>query len=100
MKEKIPKRKHKPKKKTIKKKSQQKKKKIIRKEPKSNSDSKNIPKNYGKAIIKFVHEERDYIERLLININSAFGYEEISNYLVSKKKSMSKIVDLRSLWID
>lgn len=40
------------------------------------------------------------MEKMLFEMNIAFTYEEIDNFLQTKKNKMSKISDLRSLWIE
>ena len=54
-------------------------------------ETKNIPKNVGKQIIKFVKENRSLIELILERINSSKTYTELNESLQQKRKKMIKI---------
>ena len=51
---------------------------------KKKTDTKNIPKNYGKEIIKFVKRNPVLVEKALSP--TSFTYEELNTYLQSKRK--------------
>lgn len=63
-------------------------------------ETKNIPKNFGKQLIKFVKKNRRYIEEMLDGMGSDVCYEEFNLELQRKKKKMNKIVHLQQLWLD
>lgn len=63
-------------------------------------ETKNIPKNFGKQLIKFVKKNRRYIEEMLDGMGSDVCYKEFNLELQTKKKKMNKIVHLQQLWLD
>jgi hypothetical protein len=62
------------------------------------SETKNIPKNYGKQIIKFIKKDHTLTERALSSLGSLYSYDQLTNELKKKKKSINKISDLQKLW--
>lgn len=42
------------------------------------SETKNIPKNYGKQIIKFIKKEKKLTFRMLKSLNSEINFEELN----------------------
>ena len=63
-----------------------------------NSETKNIPKNYGKQIIKFALHNPSLLQSQCLSGDK--GMEHLMGYLREKKRSMNKISDLRELWED
>ena len=74
----------------------QRKTKKQRKQPES--ETKNIPKNYGKQIIKFIKTEKKLTQEALKIIGSKVSYEKLIQELKLKKKTLRNIPDLRNLW--
>lgn len=67
---------------------------------KVNSETKNISKNYGKQVIKFIKKERKLVRRVLKSIGSPHKVEQINIELRGKKNDLNRIEDLRSLWLE
>lgn len=62
------------------------------------NDTKNIPKNFGKAIIAFITKNPKITEKCLKKHEI-----ELSKFLQElriKKKNLHSIKELRSLWLD
>lgn len=72
-------------------------KKIRQKTKKIKNDTKNIPKNFGKAIIAFI-QQREQLVRKLFN-NSSKDHSNFLKALRCKKQSINSIAELRSLWL-
>ncbi|CAD8065407.1 unnamed protein product [Paramecium primaurelia] len=71
--------------------------KIIRKKKeKKINDTKNITKNFSKAIISYIMNNPD----LLKSFFSDKQYDDFLNLLKNKKNQMTNIKQLRDLWID
>lgn len=64
------------------------------------SETKNIPKNYGKQIIKFIKKEKKLTQKVLTHLGSKWTYEKLNQELKIKKKTLRKIPDLKKLWVD
>ena len=62
------------------------------------NETKNIPKNYGKAIITFIEKYREEFEPVFQE--AGVSYTEFMNELAAKKKYINTIANLRDLWID
>lgn len=60
------------------------------------NETKNIPKNFGKAIIIFIEKN----EEVLLPITRKFGieYKNLLDNLRNMKKKINTIADLRNLW--
>ncbi|KAL4427403.1 hypothetical protein ABPG74_009675 [Tetrahymena malaccensis] len=59
------------------------------------NETKNIPKNYSKAIIGYIQKHPDDCARLL---GPEFSYDDFDKFLMDKKEKLTAIKDLRSLW--
>ncbi|CAD8163022.1 unnamed protein product [Paramecium octaurelia] len=70
----------------------------IRKSKKINkvNDTKNITKNFSKAIISYITQNKDIGLRLL----DAREFEDFMSILKEKKNKMTNIQQLRELWVD
>lgn len=62
------------------------------------NDTKNIPKNFGKAIISFIQKNQQLVGRCLERYHIEMG--SLLLELKQRKKSLHSIRELRSLWID
>ena len=62
------------------------------------NETKNIPKNFGKAIITFVEQHPVVVGRALQSRD--ISYEKFLSSLKEKKKWINSIADLRNLWLD
>ena len=62
------------------------------------NDTKNIPKNFGKAIISFVQRNDRIIKKFLSDEKTS--YHEYVAALKARKKNLNSIADLRALWVD
>jgi hypothetical protein len=62
------------------------------------NETKNIPKNYGKAIISFIEKYQDKVKYITRKNN--VDYEDFVEELKEKKKVINTIADLRSMWVD
>ena len=62
------------------------------------SESKNIPKNYGKSIFAFIKKERPTVEKVLNHTGQNFA--DFDRHIQKYKNRISTIADLRSLWMD
>lgn len=60
------------------------------------NETKNIPKNYGKAIIIFIENNRELIENVLLA--NGDNYDRLLLKLRALKKKINTISDLRNLW--
>lgn len=60
------------------------------------NETKNIPKNYGKAIIIFIENNRKLIEDVLQR--NGDNYDNLVSRLRTLKKKINTISDLRNLW--
>lgn len=60
-------------------------------------ETKNIPKNFSKAIITFVIKNGDLCRKLL---QEELVYEKFMEHLKQKKKSMSNIKHLSEMLVD
>lgn len=58
-------------------------------------ETKNIPKNFGKQLIKFVKKNSDFIEKMLKEIGSSVKYQQFNSEVQKRKRKMNKIGDLR-----
>ncbi len=67
-------------------------------EQKLRSETKNIPKNYGKAIIGFILKHQTKVRN--IAGYDFINFEELKRELKEMKKSIKTIADLRSLWMN
>ena len=63
------------------------------------NETKNIPKNYGKAIISFIERNEKLVRRVL-NTTDSNDYNAFMNTIRQKKRKVNSIADLRSLWVD
>lgn len=73
-------------------------KKVPAKTKKIRNDTKNVPKNFGKAIIGFI-QQREQLVRRLFN-NSWKEHNKFLKVLEIKKKGINSIAELRNLWLD
>lgn len=62
------------------------------------SESKNIPKNYGKAILNFIRRNEQLAISLLEYLK--IDYNEFINSLRRLRGKLNTISELRSLWIN
>lgn len=62
------------------------------------NDTKNIPKNFGKAIISFIQRNQGITARCLNKYGVDLG--SFLQELKQKKKCLHSIRELRSLWIE
>lgn len=62
----------------------------------SRNETKNIPKNYGKAIIIFIEKNRCILEGILEE--NGHDYDILLSKLRNLKKKINTISDLRNLW--
>lgn len=63
------------------------------------NETKNIPKNYGKAIISFIERNEAVVRRVV----AAAGDNNYAGFMATirlKKRKVNSIADLRSLWLD
>jgi hypothetical protein len=67
-------------------------------EKKLKNETKNIPKNYGKAIITFIEKYRDVVASVCAFTGVPF--EDFIGEMSEMKKTINTIADLRRLWID
>ncbi|CAD8161193.1 unnamed protein product [Paramecium octaurelia] len=71
--------------------------KIIRKKKeKKINDTKNITKNFSKAIISYIMNNPDLLKSFFSNKQ----YDDFLNLLKNKKNQMTNIKQLRDLWVD
>lgn len=63
-----------------------------------NSETKNIPKNYGKQLIAFIKKERNLTKRVLESLGSNHTPEQLNFDLKRKKRGLNRIADLRKIW--
>jgi hypothetical protein len=61
------------------------------------NDTKNIPKNFGKAIISFIQKNQELVGRCLKKYNIEMSC--MLSSLKNRKKSLHSIKELRSLWM-
>ena len=62
------------------------------------NDTKNIPKNFGKAIIAFIRKNPHIVKRVLSAYN--VNLKEYLYALKRRKNKLNNIASLRSLWLD
>jgi hypothetical protein len=62
------------------------------------NETKNIPKNYGKAIIIFIEKNPRKIHPILTHYN--VEYNSLLQELQERKKSINTIADLRKMWME
>lgn len=62
----------------------------------SKNETKNIPKNYGKAIIIFIEKNREALEKIIVE--NGHNYDQLIEKLARFKKTINTISDLRTLW--
>ena len=67
-------------------------------EKKLKNETKNIPKNYGKAIISFIEKCKQRVSEICSHTGVPF--EEFYEEMLETKKSINTIADLRRLWVD
>ncbi|CAD8055500.1 unnamed protein product [Paramecium primaurelia] len=60
------------------------------------NDTKNITKNYSKAIISYIFNNPQVVQGLM----QKYRYDDLVNFLKNKKNSMTNIKQLRDLWLD
>ncbi len=63
------------------------------------NETKNIPKNFGKAILAFIQKHKKIVKTIMDKYKSGTA-KELIDYLELRKKEITTIADLRSLWID
>jgi hypothetical protein len=61
------------------------------------SESKNIPKNYGKAIVIFIQKSEHYTRSVLKHLG--IDYDAFMKHLNTLKKNLNTIKQLRSMWL-
>jgi hypothetical protein len=61
------------------------------------SESKNIPKNYGKAVLNFIHRSNRYVREVLQHLD--MDYDGFMESLLLLRGNVNTIVQLRSLWL-
>ncbi len=66
--------------------------------PVPKNDTKNIPKNFGKAIINF-YEKNPALMKRITQVNEV-DYKELLEELTKLKPKLNTISDLRKLWVD
>ena len=62
------------------------------------NDTKNIPKNFGKAVIAFISKNTKITQRCLER--HSVDTSEFIKALKLRKKNLHSIKELRSLWLD
>jgi hypothetical protein len=67
-------------------------------EKKVKNETKNIPKNYGKAIISFIEKYR--LEVSEICDRTGVPFEDFEEEMIAAKKTINTIADLRRLWVE
>ncbi|CAD8147833.1 unnamed protein product [Paramecium octaurelia] len=60
------------------------------------NDTKNITKNYSKAIISYIFNNPELVQKIM----SKHRYDDFINFLKNKKNQMTNIKQLRDLWVD
>ncbi|CAD8062212.1 unnamed protein product [Paramecium sonneborni] len=60
------------------------------------NDTKNITKNYSKAIISYIFNNPELVQKMM----SKQRYVDFVNFLKNKKNQMTNIKQLRDLWVD
>lgn len=76
-----------------------KKKNKIKKAKPQKNETKNIPKNYGKAIVSFIENNKELVKRVLSKFSS-MTYISFMNILRARKNKINSIADLRSFWLE
>lgn len=69
---------------------------IVSMQSKMKNDTKNIPKNYGKAILSYVQKSTHRVKRLLAKHGVSFG--EFMAQVRRNKAKINSIADLRAIW--
>ena len=62
------------------------------------NETKNIPKNYGKAIITFIERYKGVVENVCHFTGVPF--DEFMDDMLEMKKTINTIADLRKLWME
>jgi hypothetical protein len=62
------------------------------------SESKNIPKNYGKAIVTFIKKNESFTRRVLGKLG--MDYDDFILNLQEIRINLNTISQLRAIWID
>lgn len=62
------------------------------------SESKNIPKNYGKAIITFIRKNEEFTRRVLGHLG--LDYAGFMRNLRSLRANLNTISQLRAMWME
>ena len=62
------------------------------------NETKNIPKNYGKAIISFIEKYKDIVMKICSDLDVPF--EDFYSDMMEYKKTINTISDLRKLWTE
>lgn len=62
------------------------------------NQTKNIPKNFGKAIITFILKSKKQLESFLQSEN--IKYSELIYFLKPRRKRLHSINELKKIWID
>ncbi len=62
------------------------------------SESKNIPKNYGKAIITFIRKNEDFTRRVLARLG--MEYSAFMRNLRGLRSNLNTISQLRAIWME
>lgn len=64
----------------------------------SRNETKNIPKNYGKAIMGYIQRNKQRVSKILqkegVDFNDFYGYVSVQS------KTINSIADLREIWND
>ena len=71
----------------------------IRKSKPQKNETKNIPKNYGKAIVSFIENNKEVVKKVLSKFSS-MTYISFVNLLRLKKNKINSIADLRTFWLE
>ena len=68
----------------------------------SKNETKNIPKNYAKAFLRYIIDKKQivFIKNILRNIHCDVEYLEIVKFAKEFKKNMNAIKDVRNIWFD
>ena len=70
------------------------------KSKKPKNETKNIPKNYAKAFLRYIidKERIDEMKQILHQIDTTLDYEDIKKEAKHFKKNMNAIKDVRKIW--
>ena len=69
---------------------------IVSMQSKMKNDTKNIPKNYGKAILSFIQKNTHQTKKLLQREGVSFA--EFMSQVRKNKQKANSIADMRSMW--